>query len=112
MKKLMAVAAAGVLLFSACGSDGGSGGNAKDELFDAMMGELTSGDDAIPDEALDESCIRAAIDDIPDDQAQILADNIDFEGEDLPEGVDEEAILALTGALFDCVDIGALIEEG
>ena len=112
MKKLMAVAAAGVLVFSACGSDSGgsgSGSDAKDKLFNEMMSELNSGDDAIPEDALDESCVRDAIDQIPDDQAVIIADNLD--SEDLPDGVDESSIEAMTSALFDCVDFGALLEE-
>ena len=53
--------------------------------------------------------VRDAIDQIPDDQAVIIADNLD--SEDLPDGVDESSIEAMTSALFDCVDFGALLEE-
>lgn len=110
MKKLIAIAAAGTLVFAACGgSDGGSGDDAKDRLFNELMASMNEGDDAIPEDALDEDCVRSAIDEIPDDQAAILADNID--SPDIPEGVDEDAVIAMSSALFECVDFGSLIEE-
>lgn len=113
MKRIVTVAAAGMLMFSACGgSDSGgssSGNDAKDKLFEEMMSEINSGDDALPEGALDESCVRDAIDQIPDDQAAIIADNLD--SSDLPDGVDESSIEAMTSALFDCIDISALLEE-
>ncbi|MEM1334827.1 MAG: hypothetical protein AAGG08_15365 [Actinomycetota bacterium] len=107
MRKILTIAAAGALVFSACGSDSGGSGDgsaAKDRLFNEMMAEF-EGDT----EGIDTECVRGIIDDIPDDQAVIIADNL--EAEDIPDGVDESTVEAMTVGLFDCIDIGGLLES-
>lgn len=112
MKKMLTIAAAGTLVLAACGSDSGGGGSssdAKDKLFDEIMSVMS--EDEVEGIEIDEDCMRDLVNDIPDDEAELLADNIDEP--DLPDGVSEETEDKIVNGMFDCVDfdVSALTDE-
>lgn len=113
MKKMMTIAAAGALVLAACGSDSGggdSGSDAKDTLFNELMADFDEDGDT-EGASVDESCIRGLVDEIPDDQAVLIANNLD--ADEPPEGLDTDAFDTLLTGLFGCIEIDfdAITEE-
>ena len=102
MNKVL-VAVFGVsLALSSCGSDGGGGGDSG-----ATQAELA---DLLVDQAggvgFDEQCIRDKTDELSDDDAQFLIDNIDVSD---TEGFSSELQTWIDG-LFDCLDDSDMTE--
>ena len=98
MKKLMAAVAVASMLLIGCGSDGDSGGSgAQEELADLLVTE---------EAGFDEECVRDKTDELSDDDAQFLVDNIDAtDTEAFSEGLQEWVL-----GLFDCVTENLLDE--
>lgn len=98
MKRLLATSLIAGLTLVACGDDdgGGGGSDAKDRLYAELTADGTEG--------LDEGCLREKVNDLSDDDAQFLADNIDATEEDLSDEGISAAAMEFVGALFECID--------
>jgi hypothetical protein len=101
--RAIVVASATVLALAACGGDddGGSGvqGEVADMMIDAMNESFS--EEGIEGIDLDEDCVRDAVGQLSDDDAQKI---LDAGPDNEPEGLSDEADEAAQ-ALIDCVDI-------
>ena len=74
MKRILAIMVTGSLVLWGCGSDddgdSGSGGAAQTELADLLVAQVEG-------VGIDEQCLRDKTDELSDDDAQFLIDNID-----------------------------------
>ena len=111
MKRLLATTLVAGLALVACGSDDdGGGSDAKDQLYDELTAD---GAGAV----FDEGCLRDLVDDLSDEDAQLLVDNIDATEDELAESGPSEAALEFIGSLLGCadlsdIDLGELGETG
>ena len=88
MRWMAVVASAGALAVFGCGSDG-DGGSVQDELAELLVEEA----------ALDDECVRSKANQLSDDQAQFLIDNVDAER---PEEFDAD-LRIWVDALSECI---------
>jgi hypothetical protein len=106
MRKIGVLAIVATLAISACGSDGGSdGGGDQQRLADELM-EAIDAEGA--GEFVDEECIRDKANELSDEDATILYENIDAEDlEGLGVSSDGELIVA---NMLDCFE-GVIAED-
>lgn len=89
--RAIAAAAATVLALSACGGDDdGGGGSAQSQVADMMIDALNESfsQEGVEGIELDEDCVRDAVAELSDDDAQKI---LDAGPDDEPEGLSEEA---------------------
>ena len=100
MRKIGVLVIVAALAISACGSDGGSDGDGDQErLADKIMEEI---DVDGAGEFVDEECIRDKMNELSDEDAKILYENIDAEDiEGLGVSSDGELIVASTIECFE-----------
>lgn len=108
MNKIAAVLAVGALALTACGGsdddDGGGGGGG-----DSARAEILSTLTADGTEGIDEQCLEDKVDALSDSDAEFIAENLDYEGDEAPPGASEGALTFAT-SLVDCIDLSGLGE--
>lgn len=98
MRRLLATTLVAGLALVACGSDDdGGGSDAQDELYAELTADGTEG--------LDEGCLRDLVDDLSDEDAEFLLENIDSTEDQLADEGISEAALEFVGGLFSCIDL-------
>lgn len=87
------VLAVASLLVWGCGGDDDAGGEAQEELADALLAEEVTG--------ADEACLRDKTAELSDDDAEFLLDNIDATD---TSGFSDE-LVAWVDSLIDCFEL-------
>jgi hypothetical protein len=106
MRRIGVLAIVATLAISACGSDSGSdGGDDQQRLADELMQAIDAEGSG---EFVDEECIRDKTNELSDEDAKILYENIDAEDlEGLGVSSDGELVVA---SMLDCFE-GAILED-
>lgn len=98
--RLAAVGVVAVLL-AACGGDDG-GGSVQDEVADEFLSEMSDAD-----VEFDEDCVRDAIGEMSDDDAQAVLDSVE---DDSAPDIGPEAVGVATDVM-SCADMGAIADQ-
>ncbi len=105
-KKLVTAAIVAVTLLAACGSDdggsGSDGGGDQTKAADALMKSAEE-----EDIALDEDCVREVSAKLTDEDAKLILDSIDSDGEPTLSDAGE----VLKGEIFGCIDASQLVDQ-
>ncbi len=115
MKKIISMAAVGVLVLAACGDDddgGGSGSGSVDDVVDALVTSFESDPD-LEGVELDESCLRGIAEGLSESDRAAIAEA--FRSDDPnaePEGLSPEGEAAGL-QILDCIDFnfGELLDD-